>query len=194
MKRKIFISINIPKKDKKRLIATVSQWQDLPVKWVKEPNFHLTLAFLGHVYDNALPAISQAVERAVLGKIMFDVQFSEIKLNSEEDPKIIWLAGSASEELKNLQEAIEKELGLFASAKKVFIPHITLGRIRKQKWEELMNKPPASTCGDASSTRGGEIKKALNFIVTVESVDVMASDFENGGEEYAIIDSFPLNG
>jgi len=180
MKRKIFISINIPKKDKKRLIRAVEPWQDLPVKWVKEPNFHITLAFLGHVYDNALPAIGQAVERAVSGKMMFDVQFSEIKLNSEEDPKIVWLAGSASEELKNLQEAIEKELGLFASAKKVFIPHVTLGRIRKQKWEEQETKP--------------KIKKALDFLVTVESVDVMASDFENEGEEYAIIDSFQLNG
>ena len=180
MKRKIFISINIPKKDKKRLIRAIERWQDLPVKWVKEPNFHLTLAFLGHVYDSALPAISESVKRAVSGKMMFDVQFSEIKLNSEEDPKIIWLAGSASEELKNLQETIEKELGLFTSAKKVFIPHITLGRIRKQKWEELELKP--------------EIKKPLDFLVTVESVDVMASDFENEGEEYAIIDSFPLNG
>lgn len=179
MKRKIFISINIPKKDKKRLIAAVSQWQDLPVKWVKEPNFHLTLAFLGHVYDSAIPAISEAVKKAVLGKIMFDLHFSEIKLNSEVDPKIIWLEGEVSDELRNLQEAVEKELGIFKSAKKVFIPHITLGRIRKQKWEELEQKP--------------EIKKSLDFIVTVESVDVMASDFENGGEEYTIIDSFPLN-
>lgn len=180
MKRKIFISINIPKKDKKRLVAAVSQWQDLPVKLVKEPNFHLTLAFLGHVYDSALPAISEGVKRAVLGKEMFDLHFSEIKLNSAEDPKIVWLEGEASAELKNLQEAVEKEMGIFKSAKKVFIPHITLGRIRKQKWEELETKP--------------EIKKLLDFIVTVESVDVMASDFENGGEEYTIIDSFQLNG
>ena len=180
MKRKIFISINIPKKDKKRLTAAVSGWQELPVKWVKEPNFHLTLAFLGHVYDSAIPAISEGVKKAVLGKAMFDLNFSEIKLNSVDDPKIIWLEGEANVELKNLQEAVEKELGIFVVAKKVFIPHITLGRIRKQKWEELELKP--------------EIKKLLDFIVTVESVDVMASDFENGGEEYTIIDSFQLNG
>jgi len=179
MKRKIFISINIPKKDKTRLIKAVSQWQDLPVKWVKEPNFHLTLAFLGHIYDSALPAISEGAKKAVLGKVMFDLHFSEVKLNSEADPRIIWLEGEVSSELKNLQEAVEKELGIFKSAKKVFVPHITLGRIRKQKWEEMENLP--------------EIKKALDFIVTVESVDVMASDFENGGEEYTIIDSFPLN-
>lgn len=180
MKRKIFISINIPKKDKKRLIAAVDKWQDLPVKWVKEPNFHLTLAFLGHVYDDAILAISEGVKRAVLGRAMFDLHFSEIKLNSVDDPRIIWLEGEANIELKNLQEAVEKELGIFVAAKKVFIPHITLGRIRKQKWEELELKP--------------EIKKLLDFTVTVESVDVMASDFENGGEEYTIIDSFQLNG
>ena len=180
MKRKIFISINIPKKDKTRLIKAVSQWQDLPVKWVKEPNFHLTLAYLGHVYDSAIPTISEAVKKAVLGKGMFDLHFSEIKLNSPEDPRIIWLEGEASEELKSLKEDVEKELGIFEAAKKVFVPHITLGRIRKQKWEESQNLP--------------EIKKPLDYIVTVESVDVMASDFENGGEEYTIIDSFQLNG
>ncbi len=178
MKRKIFISINIPKKDKTRLIKAVSEWEDLPVKWVKEPNFHLTLAFLGYVYDSALPAISEGVEKAVLGKELFDLHFSEIELDNKNNPKIIWLTGEASEELKNLQADIEKELGTFVAEKKIFIPHITLGRIRKNKWEEMEIKP--------------EIKKSLGFILTVESVDVMASDFENGGEEYTLIDSFPL--
>jgi len=179
MKRKIFVSINIPKKDKNRLTKALGEWQELPVKWTKEPNFHLTLSYLGHVEDNAIPAIIQSVEKAVSGKTIFDLYFSQIELNSETDPKVIWLSGTASEELKSLQEVVEKELGIFVTEKKIFIPHITLGRIRKQKWEEAENLP--------------EIKKTLDFAVTVESVDVMASDFENGGEEYTIIDSFPLS-
>jgi len=175
MKRKIFISLNVPPRDKKRLSKAILEWQDLPVKWVKEPNFHLTLAFLGHVEDNAIPSICEGVSRAVEGKQIFDLFFSQIELDKKNDPKIIWLTGEASEELKNLQSDIEKELGIFVTEKKIFIPHITLGRIRKNKWEETENLP--------------EIKKTLDFVLTVESVDVMASDFENEEQEYTIIES-----
>jgi len=202
MKRKIYISINIPESDKKRLTEAVSKWRDLPVKWVKEPNLHLTLAYLGHVGDDAIVEICQKVKKAVSSKQLFDLHFSDIELNSETESRLVWISGEESQELLKLQEDIEKELDIFVSEKKSFIPHITLGKIRKQKWEAMKKKPPASTCGDAlpaspnqgESTRGWEIKKELMFALTVESVDVMASDFENEGQEYSIVESCELDG
>ena len=180
MKRKIYISINIPESDKKRLTEAVSKWRDLPVKWVKEPNFHLALAYLGHVDDEAIVEICQSVRKAVSGKELFDLHFSDIKLNSKTESKIVWISGEESRELLKLREDIEKELDIFVTEKKSFTPHITLGRIRKQKWEELNPRP--------------EIKKELNFALTVESVDVMASDFENEGQKYSIVESCQLDG
>jgi len=180
MKRKIYISINIPESDKKRLTKAVSNWLDLPVKWVKESNLHLTLVYLGHVGDDAIVEICQQVKKAASGKELFDLHFSDIELNSETDSKLVWLSGEPSQDLLRLREDVEKELDIFVSEKKSFSPHITLGRIRKQKWEELSPKP--------------EIKKELNFALTVESVDVMASDFENEGQEYSIIESCQLDG
>lgn len=179
MKRKIFISINLPDRDKKRLIRATEKWQDLPVKWVREPNLHITLVFLGYVADENVAEICEKIRGAVDDVEIFDLEFETIELGPDaEDPKMIWLSGRADENLRSLHEKIEKALGTYVSSKKSFRPHITLGRIRGRKWEALALKP--------------EIFEKYNLIVSVESVDIMASDFSDGGREYTIIESCPL--
>lgn len=180
MKRKIFISINLAERDKKRLIRATEKWQDLPVKWVREANLHVTLVFLGHIMDENMAEICEKVRGAARNVEIFDLEFEAIELGPDAaDPKMIWLSGRADENLKSLHEKIEKALGTYVSSKKSFRPHITLGRIRKRKWEALALKP--------------EILENYNLIVPVESVDVMASDFSDGGREYTIIQSCPLS-
>ncbi len=179
MKRKIFISINLAERDKKRLVRAIEKWQDLPVKWVKEENLHITLSFLGHIMDESMVEICEKVGEAAENVEIFDLEFEAIKLGPDAaNPKIIWLSGRADENLKILHEKIEKALGIFASSKKSFRPHITLGRIRGRKWEALAPKP--------------EIFEKYNLIVPVESADIMASKFECGGQKYTIIQSCPL--
>jgi len=179
MKRKIFISINLLDRDKKRLIRATEKWQDSPVKWIKEPNLHITLAFLGHVADENMAEICEKINAAVKNDEIFDLEFETIELGPDaKNPKMVWLSGEASENLKILHEKIEKALGIFVSSKKSFRPHITLGRIRGRKWEALAPKP--------------EILEKYNLIVSVESVDIMASDFGDGSREYTTIRSCPL--
>lgn len=202
MKRKIFISINLAERDKKRLIRVTEKWQDssphqktgvdtlsekqnnfwcggLPVKWVKESNLHITLVFLGHIMDESIAEICGKVREAVKDVEIFDLELEAIELGPDaENPKMIWLSGRADENLKSLHEKIERALGIFVSSKKSFRPHITLGKIRGRKWEALAPKP--------------EIFEKYNLIVPVEAVDIMASDFSDGGREYTIIESCPL--
>ena len=179
MKRRIFISIDIPEKSKKRLFNAVSAWQDLPVKWVREENLHITLVFLGLVSDDAIAEICSSVRKTVEKHEIFDLEFTEISLAPDrKNPKMVWLTGNANEELKILQENIEKTLGIFAAPKKSFAPHIALGRIRARKWGELESKP--------------EILVKFPMIVGVCSVEIVASNFEGDGPEYTIIESCPL--
>ena len=179
MQRKIFISINLSPRTKKSLTRAIFKWQDLPVKWVKEPNLHITLSFLGHINDSVIPEICEKVRTAVSGFEMMDLAFTRIELAStKDDPRLVWLTGEPSEELKSLHEAIEKTLGIFVSDKKSFRPHITLGKIRQKKWQALPEVPV--------------IEKDFPLQVTVESVDVMASEFEGDGMEYTTIESCPL--
>jgi 2'-5' RNA ligase len=180
MERKIFISINIPARDKKRLAKTVEKWQDLPIKLVKEPNFHVTLLYLGHLPDDSIVGLCDEVRAAAEETEIFDLEFTEIVLApSKEDPKMIWLSGSVSPELKSLSEDIEKRLEIFVKEKKAFRPHITLGRLRKHKWDAQVSQP--------------EISEKFPLLVTADSVSIMASDFANDGQEYTLIEDCPLS-
>jgi 2'-5' RNA ligase len=179
MDRKIFISINIPERAKKRLSKAILPWEDLPVKWIKEENYHITLAYLGHVNDALLGEICEKVRQATENVDIFDLEFERIEIGpSLEDPRIVWLTGKASDELLELHEKIEKALGTFVAERKTFIPHITLGKIRKHKWEALKTKP--------------EISLKLSLPLPVETVAVMASDFSGSSSAYTIIADSPL--
>ena len=151
----------------------------MPVKWVREPNLHLTLSFLGHITDDSLKEICGNVRSAAQNRNIFDIEFNKIEIGpAKGNPRFIWLTGAANEDLRQLQEELEKKLGIFIKEKREFHPHITLGRIRKHKWKALSQRP--------------EISEKFNLIVPADSADIMASDFENEGTEYAIIQSYPL--
>ena len=180
MKRKIFISLNLSEKVKKRLLESVEAWKNLPVKWTKEQNLHVTLIFLGYIADDGIAEICNQVRLAAQSQEVMDLHFNRIALvPSNDEPRMIWLFGETSPQLKDLQECLEKNLDIFVSSKKSFRPHVTLGKIRKNKWDSLDPKP--------------EIYK--NFALTIEalSVDVMASDFAGDGPEYTVIESCPLS-
>ena len=179
MKRKIFISLNIPEKARKRLVLKTEKWHSLPVKWTKAQNLHLTLEFLGFVDENSLIEICKKVSQAAVKNNIFDIEFDAIELfPSATEPRAVALVGEPNEELKNLINDIEKELKLSTTPKKSFRPHITLGRIRKNKWQELETQP--------------EISEKFSLNIEAEVVDIMASDFDCEEGEYAIIESCPL--
>ncbi len=179
MKRKIYININIVDKIKGRLAKVVEKWQGLPVKWTKEENLHITLFFLGYIDNDVVFDACRKVRKAVENMEIFDLEFEKICLAPDNNnPQEIRVAGKASENLKTLCETIEKELEIFVAPKKVFSPHITLGKIRKEKWEELETKP--------------EISEKASFSVGVESIDIMASHFEGGKNDFVLIESCPL--
>ena len=179
MKRKIFISINLANQVKRRLTKSCEKWRNLPVKWTKEENLHIELFFLGYIDNDVVAEACQKVHEAVENIELFDLEFEKIVITpSAEKPQEFRVIGKPSEKLKTLCEAIEKELGIFVTAKKVFSPHILLGKIRKERWEELETKPL--------------VDEKASFAVGVESVDIMASHFGEGKNNFVLIESCPL--
>ncbi|KKP97422.1 MAG: 2'-5' RNA ligase [Candidatus Moranbacteria bacterium GW2011_GWE1_36_7] len=176
-KKKIFIEIQIPGQLKRRLAQIVAKWSDLPIKWMKEENLHITVAFVGYVDESVLPDICEKVSEAVEEFEAFDLEFSSVELGPEkDDPKMVWLTGEPSVELGMLNEVVERALGMRPTSHKEFRPHITLGRIRKLKWDELVEQP--------------EISEKLNVSMTVDSVSIMES--KGGGAEYVSLEECPL--
>jgi len=180
MKRKIFINVNIPNSTKKRLARAMELFSDLPVKWTKEQNLHISFLPIGFVLDEAVYDICEKVRETADEIEMLDIEFEQIEVGpSVDDPRVIWLSGKVNPEFLAAYEKIEKALGFISAKKKAFKPHIVLGKIRKHMWDELEKKP--------------EVHKNMPLLVTMESLDVMASDFEEEGMEFSIIESCPLN-
>lgn len=180
MQRKIFIGIDLPEQVKKRLVKTMEKWQDLPVRWSYPENLHLTVLFIGYIEDEMVADVCMKVKRACQKLPVFDINLEHILLGPEDDKraKMFWLTGEPSENLKNLRENIEKELGIFQSEKKVFRPHITLGRIRKTHWEQLSEIP--------------KVDEKFSFSLLIESVQVLESTSVKGKRKFLMLENCPL--
>ncbi|MCK9379027.1 MAG: RNA 2',3'-cyclic phosphodiesterase [Candidatus Moranbacteria bacterium] len=180
MQRRIFVGIDLPSQVKKRLAEKVEKWKSLPIKWIKEDNFHITLSFLGYLEDEDLSKICQSVRVATKNIDAFDIELSKIELGPEKgkNARLVWFSGKASEELKKLQEEIEKSFGSFKIDKKEFHPHVTLGRIRKNKWQILDSFP--------------EVEENFRISLPVDSVSIFDSRSEETAGEFIEIESCPL--
>jgi 2'-5' RNA ligase len=179
--RKLFLGVSIPRDVAKRLARKMEPWQDLPFRFTKEGNMHITLLFLGHVLDESVAKICLQVEDVCRAIHAFDVDLDTITLVPEQgrEAKQLWYMGEANEELKQLRVTLEKELGMFSAEKKVFRPHITLGRVRQNLWQELEHIP--------------EMKEALSVFLPIDSVIVYESIFQKGeGLVYEVLAECPL--
>jgi len=184
-KRRIFIAIDMPSQIKKKILDFQKKWFDLPVRWTKEANLHLTLVFIGYVDDERMLEICRLTKEIVKRHNPFEISFKQICLgpNSKEH-RMIWLKGEKSIDLIKLKNDLENTL--FNSYKsrfnnleiKVFSPHITLARIKRDEWMKLPNKP--------------DIEREALFNVSVDSVKIMESHLSRGGAEYAILESIEL--
>ncbi len=176
-KKKIFVEIDVPNNLRKRLAQQIAPWADLPIKWMKEENFHITVAFVGYVDESMIPEICEKVSQAVENIESFELEFDQIVLGPDpKDPKMVQLTGQPNVDLGMLNEEVERSLDMRPTAHKEFRPHITLGRIRKIKWDELIEKP--------------EIFEKIKVSMSVDSVSIMES--KGGGAEYVSLEECPL--
>jgi 2'-5' RNA ligase len=133
-----FVALEI-KENIKELLAGVQQKIGSEVggiKWVKPKNIHLTLKFLGPTREDKIEAISEVLENTTGGLTRFNVSVSGLgAFPSSNNPKVVWAGLKADEVLYKLQKDIDislEPLG-FARGKRLFSPHLTIGRVRDSR-------------------------------------------------------------
>jgi len=177
--RRLFVGIPLSSQLRKRLTQEMETWPKEAILRTMEENLHITLFFLGFIQEEEVGEICRRVGEVCKDIESFELQFTGIKLmKSEVSPKMIWLTGEASDELRRVLERIEKAFSSFVSERKTYRPHITLAKIKKSKWLKLENKP--------------ELKERISFIETVENIAVFESLSLDGKRRYEPIDTFPL--
>jgi len=185
--RRIFLAINLPEQTKKKLLEFQSAWSDLPVRWTKGCNLHITLIFIGYVDDEQMLEICQLVRQTVQKYRAFEIKLKRICLGPPHRPaRMIWVEGERNPVLTQLKSDLEEKLfqsvksGYHQLEKRTFQIHLTLARIKTELWRSGPNK--------------FQIDKEISLVFPVNSIEVMQSHLSRGGADYVILESVELAG
>ena len=163
MRHRIFIAINLPEDIKKELSSFENKWPELPVRWTKKDNLHITLEFLGYLSDEEVSKTCQETKELAAKHKPFTVTLNRICYGPPDKipPYMVWAMGEKIRELD-------------------LSPHITLGRIKTWEWRRL------------EPEERPEIEEEINLSFEVNSIEVMESQLKRGGSSYSILESCPL--
>ncbi len=131
-----FIAIEIPEKNKNEIseVQRGLKGSGVDASWTRAEGMHLTLKFLGEVFETKVLEIMNALTNAVRSPAGFRINVAGIgAFPDRKNARVVWagIAGDV-EKLAMLQVAVEEAMaGLgFEREKRTFTPHLTLGRIK----------------------------------------------------------------
>ena len=175
MRHRIFIAIELSKNIQKTLAEFQKNWQELPARWTKEHNLHITLQFLGNVSPDKLASIVQLMRTIGEQNIGFTGKLNAIAYGPPKTiPRFVWACIEPSEQLTALQKNVAetlKTLG-FESEDGMYNPHITLARIRQLEFRRL------------DPEEHPLINEDISLSFPISSISVMESKLKRGGAEY----------
>ena len=220
MKKRVFIGINLPEKEKRLLTKTINKWADLPVRWTKQASLHTTVLFIGSASDDEIIEICDNVKQAARENGPFDLEFNRISFGPEQD-RVKLLCNHAAQPEKSLRNhAAQPEKSLRNhTANKPGAPRMIwafgekseelaslknaierqLFGIGEHRIEHAKNPiVPHITLGRIYGSRWKKldnppkIDEKISFSVPVESVEIMESNPVKDGVEYIILESVKL--
>lgn len=134
-----FIAIDLDPEIKRTLSLLVDELsvQDKErrsVKWIRKEGMHLTLKFLGEIKKEEVLQIENALKNTVkkFSPFSLKVKGSGSFPAGKKSPRVFWVGIEEEKSLKALQSLIEDEMEKlgFPKERRVFHPHLTLGRVK----------------------------------------------------------------
>lgn len=187
MPHRIFIAINLPQAVREKLYSKRDQHPDLPCRWTKKENLHLTILFLGYLNDEEVLDVCQRVREIGAKHSPFWLELESIVYGppKKKPPRMVWAQGPSSPELGRLEQDLKNSLFETIRPEEAgeshgFSPHITLGRLKQ--WEFQRQETDEMP----------EINQEISLKFPVESIEVMESELRREGPEYAILESAGL--
>jgi 2'-5' RNA ligase len=179
-KHRIFIAINLPEGVRKKLAEYQTKWPELPIRWTRPKDIHITLVFLGYLTDEELLEICRITKEVASKHTSFNINLTKICYGptDKKPPRMIWAVGEKSEEFISLKNDLDKSLAF--SENREFSPHITLGRVRKWEWQRI------------EPEERPEVNEDISLSFSVSSIEVMKSSLKRTGAEYSVLESHNL--
>jgi RNA 2',3'-cyclic 3'-phosphodiesterase len=131
------------------------------IKWVKPENLHITFKFLEDIDESQISLITDILDSSLKGhgSINFSIDHLGV-FPTWKRPRIIWAGVSkGASALVSLSEKIEDVMQAlnFEKEKRVFKPHITIGRIKSLKYPELLKKAVQTVIFESGSLAIGHV-------------------------------------
>jgi 2'-5' RNA ligase len=173
----------LPENIQDKLVNLKNKWLDLPCRWVKSENLHITLIPPMYLDDNQINILVNALLGGLRESKRFSLDFSRIIYGPPgKYPRMIWLEGKSNDKLIELKKKVEDLIFKadipFRKDSRPMRPHITLCRMVEEKWRGYNPKP--------------KIDEKFELSVAVDSIKVMESVLGRGGAEYIILENIPL--
>jgi len=139
---RVFIAAEIPEKIKDYLEKIQNELKCLAIRasWVKRQNHYLTLIFFYEINPKQAKSAAEILKEKNAGKTIIELKTSDLgAFPSLDSPRTLWVGLTGNlDELQIINQNLREKL---ASQKipfdpKPFVPHLTLGRLRKMKtWQ-----------------------------------------------------------
>ena len=191
-KKRMFIAINLDK-DIKHLIMNMQEKinglikKNVNIKYVDSKNLHISLKFLGDLNSIESEKVSLALKKISFQYNPFDITLTKnIGIFTNRNiPRVIWIGiKTGSNKLKEICSSIEQELinETFLRIEKNFIPHITIGRIKKIKYKDELVK----------NLKNINFKDSEDIKQNIQSIELMESQLTPNGPIYRLLNKFPF--
>lgn len=158
------------------------------LRWSRPEGIHITLQFLGEVPISRIPAITQALQQACVGKGPFSLEVGGLgAFPNVRRPHVVWVGlggdiGAATDLAAAVQDALSS-LGF--KPDKPFTPHMTIARLREGTRPEQL--APLARVLSLTNT---VLPESASF--QVAGISLMQSFLQSGGSVYEQIAHVPF--
>lgn len=188
--RRLFVAVNLPERVRAALHAAVHEaaarlFAPRAVAWVREPNLHLTVRFLGDRPAALVDPLVRALEAAVSSVPSHELRIGGLgTFPATRRPRVLWIGVEANVALAALYQKVDDacaQLGIDREARG-YHPHVTVGRVR------MGASVPASRVQEAVTAL-----TTSRWTMPVETVDLMSTERGAGGTRYRRLAAVPLS-
>lgn len=171
--KRVFVAIPISENTQKEILKWEENFQNLPVRWLKGKNLHITL--LPPWYEGNRERIQEALQSTRRNIEPFDILFQKVTFGpNPREPRLVWAEGGTPEELLELKANIERALNTKPESRP-FKTHLTLARFRPEQFQRFKIK---------------NLNECVQWKETITSFVLMESILEKTGAEYEILSQF----
>ncbi len=180
---RLFIAVELDEKVKKEINEIVKRMKKdfencVKIKWVERKNYHITLKFLGNVFEKDISEIIDKMNLCFQDEKAFTCEFDSLEKFPEKGRyvKLIYVKIKNEHKIKKLNKKLDDRLNEIGFPReKRYIPHMTLGRVKYIiNKNEFMKKLQEQF----------KINEKINIKFSINNITLYESKLKPTGPEY----------